>query len=120
MILIPAQSRPAGSADPANFVMPAQFQRLVAAEDQAGVRLYRVAFAAGSRTHWHTHDAPQLLFGLSGTCVVENRAGTSHRLGVGDVVVIQPGDEHWHGAAPGGKGEHLAINTGERTTWLGA
>ena len=34
------------------------------------------------------------------------------------VVVIEAGEEHWHGAAPGGPGEHLAINLGEVTTWL--
>jgi quercetin dioxygenase-like cupin family protein len=35
------------------------------------------------------------------------------------VVAIDPGEEHWHGAAPGTAGEHLAINTGKATTWLG-
>ena len=119
MIRISTGDRAFGGADPANFVMPAQFQRLVAGTDDAPVRLYRVAFAEGARTHWHRHDAPQLLFGLSGTCLVENRDGTAHLLEVGDVVIINPGDEHWHGAAPGTTGEHLAINTGNETTWLG-
>ena len=36
----------------------------------------------------------------------------------GDVVVIDPGEEHWHGAAPGSAGEHLAINLGADTHWL--
>jgi hypothetical protein len=34
------------------------------------------------------------------------------------VVVIEADDEHWHGAAPGGSGEHLAINLGGHTEWL--
>jgi hypothetical protein len=34
------------------------------------------------------------------------------------VVVIDPDEEHWHGAAPGRAGEHLAINTGAETSWL--
>ena len=34
------------------------------------------------------------------------------------VVVIDPDEEHWHGAAPGTAGEHLAINAGAETTWL--
>jgi len=34
------------------------------------------------------------------------------------VLAIDPEKEHWHGAAPGTEGEHLAINIGEVTTWL--
>lgn len=44
--------------------------------------------------------------------------GEEFLLGPGNVVVIDEGEEHWHGAAPGGAGEHLAINLGEVTTWL--
>ena len=61
----------------------------------------------------------QLLYGLSGRCVVVTRAGEKVVLNPGDVVAIDPGEEHWHGAAPGTAGEHLAINTGKATTWLG-
>ena len=39
-------------------------------------------------------------------------------LAAGDLVIIEAGDEHWHGAAPGGDGVHLAINLGSDTTWL--
>ena len=106
------------SADPANFVLPARMQRLLGGEGGEAVRLYRVSFDDGARTNWHTHDASQLLFGLSGQCVVVDRAGETLMLDPGDVVVIEAGLEHWHGAAPGGAGEHLAINTGEVTTWL--
>ena len=117
---IPGSSRPHLEADPSNFEMPALMQRLLGADDGVGARLYRVTFAEGSRTHWHVHDAPQLLFGLSGRCLVVSRDGTELPLGPGDLVVIQPGEEHWHGAAPDSAGEHLAINLGETTTWLGA
>jgi quercetin dioxygenase-like cupin family protein len=77
-----------------------------------------VSFDEGARTHWHTHDDAQLLFGLSGRCVVVDRGGTRLALDPGDVVVIEAGLEHWHGAAEGGAGEHLAINLGGRTEWL--
>ncbi len=39
-------------------------------------------------------------------------------LGPGDLVVIGPEEEHWHGAAPGTAGAHLAINLGTETRWL--
>ena len=109
---------PYADADPANFVLPARMQRLLGRDDEESVRLYRVSFDEGARTNWHTHDAAQLLFGLSGRCIVVDRAGATLELEPGDVVVIEPGEEHWHGAAPGGGGEHLAINTGSETTWL--
>lgn len=108
-------------ADPSNFVLPARMQRLIGGDDGESVRLYRVAFEEGSRTHWHTHDDDaQMLFGLSGRCVVVDRAGNELILKPGDVVIIEAHEEHWHGAAPGGSGEHLAINLGTKTTWLGA
>lgn len=105
-------------ADPANFVLPARMQRLLGRDGGASVRLYRVSFEEGARTNWHAHDAAQLLYGLSGTCVVVDRDGSELILQPGDVVIIEAGEEHWHGAAPGVAGAHLAINTGESTTWL--
>lgn len=93
-------------------------QRLVGRDDGESVRLYRVGFDQGARTNWHRHDDTQLLFGLSGRCVVVDRAGEALMLDPGDVVVIAAGEEHWHGAAPSSTGEHLAINVGDATTWL--
>ncbi len=119
MRAIAQASRPPNPADPSNFVLPAQRQRMAGQDDDLPLRLYRVTFDEGARTHWHTHDDVQLLFGLSGRCVVVNRDGEELFLAPGDVVAIDPGDEHWHGAAPGTAGEHLAINVGEVTTWLG-
>lgn len=107
------------AADSANFVLPATMQRLLGRDDGESVRLYRVSFEAGARTHWHVHDDTQVLYGLSGCCVVVDRSGQEFTLEVGDVVIIQAGEEHWHGAAVGGAGEHLAINLGADTTWLG-
>jgi quercetin dioxygenase-like cupin family protein len=118
MRVISAQERPHERADSKTFTQPALFQRLLGASDGLPVRLYRVSFDVGARTHWHRHDREQLLVGTSGMCMVVSRDGTSVRLGPGDLVVIDPNEEHWHGAAPGTKGEHLAINLGSATTWL--
>lgn len=109
---------PHNPADPNNFVLPATMQRLLGRDDGESVRLYRVTFEEGARTNWHTHNDSQLLFGVSGCCVVVDRVGNELLLEPGDVVVIEAGLEHWHGAAPGGAGAHLAINVGTETTWL--
>ena len=49
---------------------------------------------------------------------MRDRAGEELVLDPGDVVVIEAGLEHWHGAAPDGPGAHLAINVGTETNWL--
>ena len=119
MRLIEQAGRPPSGSDPTNFVLPATTQRVLGADDGQAVRLYRVDFEEGARTYWHAHeDAPQLLYGLSGRCVVVDRGGVTLLLGPGDLVVIEAGEEHWHGAAPGGAGAHLAINLGTETRWL--
>lgn len=111
-------SRPHGAADENNFVFPALMQPLLGRGEGLPVRLYRVTFGERARTNWHKHDDVQVLYGLSGVCVVVDREGNELRLHAGDVVVIDPDEEHWHGAAPGTVGEHLAINAGAETTWL--
>lgn len=116
--MIRQEDRPPSPSDPSNFVLPATTQRVVGADDALAVRMYRVAFEEGARTFWHAHDQPQLLYGLSGTCIVVDRDGAELLVGPGDLAVIEPGEEHWHGAAPGGPGVHLAINLGVETTWL--
>ena len=118
MRLLSGVERPPSPSDAGNFVLPATTQRVLGADDGQAVRMYRVDFEEGARTFWHAHDAPQLLYGLSGSCVVVDRDGGRLLLGPGDLVVVEAGEEHWHGAAPGGPGAHLAVNLGVETTWM--
>jgi quercetin dioxygenase-like cupin family protein len=115
---IPATSRPFRPADPANFAGDATTQAMIGRDDGLPVRVYRVSFEPGARMKWHRHDDVQLLVGLSGTCLVANRAGETVQLGRGDIVVVESGEDHWHGAPPDEPGAHFAINLGEETTWL--
>ena len=64
----------------------------------------------GSRVQYFINDWPAFGF--------ENVRSRLDDLSASDIVVIDPGEEHWHGAAPGTDGEHLAINAGSETTWL--
>lgn len=118
MKTIPATSRPVRPADPAHFTGDAVTQAMIGRDDGLPLRVYQVSFEAGARMRWHRHDDIQLLVGLSGTCLVVNRDGGTVQLGRGDVVVVEPGEDHWHGASPDEQGAHLAINLGEETTWL--
>jgi len=118
MRVIGKTERAHGLVDDANFVLPALTQPMLGRDDGAPVRAYRVTFGEGGRTYWHSHDDVQILFGLSGQCVVKDRAGEEINLNPGDMVIIDAGEEHWHGASSGTDGEHLAINLGSHTTWL--
>jgi quercetin dioxygenase-like cupin family protein len=93
-------------------------QRLAAAEDGTPVHVYHVRFARGARTNWHSHSGPQWLFVVSGRIRVQRWGGVPDEIAEGDTVVFAPGEKHWHGAAPGEEGAHIAVNINARTTWL--
>ena len=79
------------------------------------MRVYRVFFEPGARTHWHTHEGEQTLW-------VEGRVSTSggrrREIAPGDIVYIAPGGKHWHGAGPGSAMMDLAVTTGKETAWM--
>jgi quercetin dioxygenase-like cupin family protein len=111
---------PVNPVDPLTFIGPATVQRL--AEDGTGVAVgvYRVSFAAGGRTNWHSHSGPQWLFVVGGRIRVQRQGEAAQDLSEGDAVVFAPGEKHWHGAVPGTTGTHLAVNVNVATTWLEA
>ena len=65
-----------------------------------GVTINSVSFAPGARTHWHSHDGGQVLVVTSGSGRIYDRDGNGSPISAGDVVFIEPGVEHWHGARP--------------------
>ncbi len=93
----------------------------VAATDSDPVRVARVTFAKGARTHWHVHTGEQVLYFLEGRGRVQLRGENAVDAANGDVAHIPPATEHWHGAHPeeGHAMRHLAITFGE-TIWLDA
>jgi quercetin dioxygenase-like cupin family protein len=111
-------SSPLRPADSASFVGPAQTKLLASHEEGETVHLYRVEFAEGARTNWHTHSGPQWLFVIDGTIRIQKWGEAPQEAAAGDAIVIPPGEKHWHGASPGTKGAHLAININAKTDWL--
>jgi quercetin dioxygenase-like cupin family protein len=75
-----------------------------------GVLINSVSFAPGARTHWHRHGGGQVLIVTSGAGMVYDRADEGGEIATGDVVFIEPGVEHWHGAGPDSPLVHLAIS----------
>jgi 4-carboxymuconolactone decarboxylase len=68
-----------------------------------------VTFEPGARTAWHTHPIEQVLIVTSGTGRVQRWGDPAEEIRQGDVVLIPPGQKHWHGAAPNRSVAHIAI-----------
>jgi quercetin dioxygenase-like cupin family protein len=81
-----------------------------------------VHFTPGARTAWHTHPNGQTIFVLEGVGRAQRRGGPVEEIRPGDRVFFEPGEEHWHGAAPNRFMLHLAMLEGDETgniaTWL--
>jgi quercetin dioxygenase-like cupin family protein len=90
-------------------------------DEQSAVGCAHVRFTPGARTAWHTHPKGQTLYVTDGIGYVAGRGGQVQEIRPGDVVYIEPGEEHWHGATPDRFMAHVAIHEaddqGEVVTW---
>ena len=81
-----------------------------------------VHFTPGARTAWHTHPNGQTIYVLEGIGRAQRRGGPIEEIHPGDRVFFEPGEEHWHGAAPDRFMTHLAMvevgDDGTPATWL--
>jgi quercetin dioxygenase-like cupin family protein len=68
-----------------------------------------VHFTPGARTAWHTHPFGQTIFVTEGLGLCQRRGGPVEEIRPGDRVWFEPGEEHWHGAAPDRFMVHIAI-----------
>lgn len=109
---------PMRPADAKSFTGPAQTKLLASSDNATPVHVYRVEFAEDGRTNWHTHSGPQWLLIIEGRVRVQTWGEAPLEAEEGDAVVIAPGEKHWHGAAPGARGVHLAVNVNVKTDWL--
>ncbi len=80
-----------------------------------------VTFEPGARTAWHTHPLGQKLIVTSGTGWIQKEGSTIEEIHPGDVILIGPGEKHWHGACPTMTMTHIAIHEqldGKTVEWL--
>ncbi|MDX6477403.1 MAG: hypothetical protein QOH95_2914 [Gaiellaceae bacterium] len=68
-----------------------------------------VHFTPGARTAWHTHPNGQTIYVLEGVGLAQRRGGPVEVIRPGDRVFFEPGEEHWHGAAPTRFMTHIAM-----------
>jgi len=68
-----------------------------------------VHFTPGARTAWHTHPNGQTIFVTEGVGLAQRRGGPVEVIRPGDRVFFEPGEDHWHGAAPTRFMTHIAM-----------
>ena len=92
--------------------VPSQGSRLAAAS---------VHFTPGARTAWHSHPNGQTIYVTEGVGLAQRRGAPAEVIRAGDRVFFEPGELHWHGAAPDRFMTHLALHQvdddGTAATW---
>lgn len=86
-----------------------------------GLGCATVTFEPGARTAWHTHPLGQTLLVTSGLGRVQRSGGPIEPIRPGDLVWFEPGEKHWHGAAPDCAMTHIAIaemQDGKVVDWM--
>ena len=74
-----------------------------------------VRFSPGGRTVWHTHSFEQGLVIVEGKGIVATEA-QENVVEPGDIVIVAPNENHWHGATETTAMAHVAINGPGETT----
>ena len=90
-------------------------------ESEARASAGHVTFEPGARTRWHTHPIGQLLIVDFGSGYVCKEGEAPQPIRAGDVVWIEPGEKHWHGAGPATAMTHIAVqerHDGKAVDWL--
>ena len=94
---------------------------VAAPADPSRVQAASVHFTPGARTAWHTHPFGQTIYLTEGAGVCQRRGGPVEAIRAGDRVFFEPGEDHWHGAAPDRFMTHLAMqevdDQGSPVTW---
>jgi len=80
-----------------------------------------VHFTPGARTAWHTHPNGQTIWVTEGVGLCQREGGPVEVIRPGDRVFFEPGENHWHGAAPMRFMTHIAMqqanDAGEVVAW---
>ncbi len=100
-----------------NFSGAVHIDRPIAPNPAPGADWRVVTFQPGARTAWHSHPKGQILIVTAGSGRVQRDGGPIEEIRPGDVVLIQPGEKHWHGASPTATMTHVAINEAP-TNWI--
>jgi quercetin dioxygenase-like cupin family protein len=111
-----------GRAPAENFTGAVFIDPIRSPDGDSAIGCAHVRFTPGARTAWHHHPKGQTLYVTDGVGLVCRRGGEPVQIRPGDVVRIDPGEEHWHGATPSRFMANVALqqadDDGRVVTWL--
>jgi quercetin dioxygenase-like cupin family protein len=93
---------------------------IAAPSNQSRTGAASVHFTPGARTAWHTHPHGQTIWVTEGVGLCQRDGGPIKIIRPGDRVFFEPGENHWHGAAPTRFMTHIAQqanDAGEVVAW---
>ena len=97
-------------AGPSDWFTGAVYVDTVAAPSGSSrLQASSVHFTPSARTAWHTHPNGQTIYVIEGVGLCQRRDGPIEIIRPGDRVFFEPGEDHWHGAAPNRFMTHLAM-----------
>jgi quercetin dioxygenase-like cupin family protein len=103
------------------FTGPVYIDAVAAPSNAARLSASSVHFTPGARTAWHSHPKGQTIYVTEGVGLAQCRGGRIEVIRTGDRVFFEPGEDHWHGAAPARFMTHLAMlevdDEGTPATW---
>jgi quercetin dioxygenase-like cupin family protein len=106
----------ATGAGPADWFTGSVFIDTIASPGEASpVGAAAVHFAPGARTAWHTHPHGQTIWVTEGVGLCQREGGRIEVIRPGDRVFFEPGENHWHGAAPNRLLTHVAIQQADES-----
>jgi quercetin dioxygenase-like cupin family protein len=98
------------AAGPSDWFTGAVYIDTVAApSEHSRLSASSVHFTPGARTAWHTHPNGQTIYVTEGLGRCQRRDGAIEVIRPGERVFFEPGEEHWHGAAPNRFMTHMAM-----------
>jgi quercetin dioxygenase-like cupin family protein len=98
------------AAGPSNWFTGVVYLDTVAAPSgESRISASSVHFTPGAHTAWHTHPHGQTTWVTEGVGLAQRRGGPIEVIRPGDRVFFEPGEDHWHGAAPTRFMTHIAM-----------
>jgi len=104
------------NAGPGDWFTDAVYIDTIASPSQESrVGAASVHFTPTARTAWHTHPHGQTIWVSEGVGLCQREGGPVEVIRPGDRVFFEPGENHWHGAAPTRLMTHIAIQQADES-----
>jgi len=108
--------KPATGKGPAQmFTGDVYIDPIARSQQGSGLNVASVRFTPGARTAWHTHPLGQTIWVTEGAGLCQREGGPIEVVRPGDRVFFEPGENHWHGAAPTRFMTHIAMHLADES-----